>query len=126
MRNIKLGICASQRHYAEHPKPVCILTFTIWYFLSRILKWVENRERLVPLLSSATASFSKADLLKNLEDPGVPAGPINTIEEAFNEPQFDYRKMRVDLDVVPGIRTPIIFSKNRLNPTKPSPKLGES
>lgn len=126
MRNIKLGICASQRHYAEHPKPVCILTFTIWYFLSRILKWVENRERLVPLLSSATASFSKADLLKNLEDPGVPAGPINTIEEAFNEPQFEYRKMRVDLDVVPGIRTPIIFSKNRLNPTKPSPKLGES
>ena len=126
MRNIKLGICASQRHYAEHPKPVCILTFTIWYFLSRILKRVENRERLVPLLSSATASFSKADLLKNLEDPGVPAGPINTIEEAFNEPQFEYRKMRVDLDVVPGIRTPIIFSKNRLNPTKPSPKLGES
>ena len=126
MRNIKLGICASQRHYAEHPKPVCILTFTIWYFLSRILKWVENRERLVPLLSSATASFSKVDLLKNLEDPGVPAGPINTIEEAFNEPQFEYRKMRVDLDVVPGIRTPIIFSKNRLNPTKPSPKLGES
>ena len=126
MRNIQLGICASQRHYAEHPKPVCILTFTIWYFLSRILKWVENRERLVPLLSSATASFSKADLLKNLEDPGVPAGPINTIEEAFNEPQFEYRKMRVNLDVVPGIRTPIIFSKNRLNPTKPSPKLGES
>ena len=126
MRNIKLGICASQRHYAEHPKPVCILTFTIWYFLSRILKWVENRERLVPLLSSATASFSKANLLKNLEDPGVPAGPINTIEEAFNEPQFEYRKMRVDLDVVPGIRTPIIFSKNRLNPTKPSPKLGKS
>ena len=126
MRNIKLGICASQRHYAEHPKPVCILTFTIWYFLSRILKRVENRERLVPLLSSATASFSKADLLKNLEDPGVPAGPINTIEEAFNEPQFEYRKMRVDLDVVPGVRTPIIFSKNRLNPTKPSPKLGES
>ena len=126
MRNIKLGICASQRHYAEHPKPVCILTFTIWYFLSRILKRVENPERIVPLLSSATASFSKADLLKNLEDPGVPAGPINTIEEAFNEPQFEYRKMRVNLDVVPGIRTPIIFSKNRLNPTKPSPKLGES
>lgn len=86
MRNIKLGICASQRHYAEHPKPVCILTFTIWYFLSRILTQVENRKRLVPLLSNATASFSKADLLKNLEDPGVPAGPINTIEEAFNEP----------------------------------------
>lgn len=126
MRNIKLGICASQRHYAEHPKPVCILTFTIWYFLSRILKRVENPERIVPLLSSATASFSKADLLKNLEDPGVPAGPINTIEEAFNKPRFEYRKMRVDLDVVPGIRTPIIFSKNRLNPTKPSPKLGES
>ena len=109
MRNIKLGICASQRHYAEHPKPVCILTFTIWYFLSRILKWVENRERLVPLLSSATASFSKADLLKNLEGPGVPADPINTIEEAFNEPQFEHRKMRVDLDGVPGTRTPIIF-----------------
>ena len=126
MRNIKLGICASQRHYAEHPKPVCILTFTIWYFLSRILTQVENRVRLVPLLSNATASFSKADLLKNLEGPGVPAGPINTIEEAFNEPQFEHRKMRVDLDGIPGTRTPIIFSRSRLNPTKPSPKLGES
>ena len=126
MRNIKLGICASQRHYAEHPKPVCILTFTIWYFLSRILKRVENPERIVPLLSSATASFPKADLLKNLEGPGGPAGPINTIEEAFNEPQFEHPAMRVDLDGVHVIRTPIIFSRSRLNLNKPFPKLGES
>lgn len=89
-------------------------------------KRVENRERLVPLLSSATASFSKADLLKSLEDQGVPAGPINTIEEAFNEPQFEHREMRVDLNGVPGIRTPISFSRSRLNLTRPSPKLGES
>ena len=126
MRNIKLGICASQRHYAEHPKPVCILTFTIWYFLSRILKWVENRERLVPLLSSATASFSKADLLKNLEGSGVPAGPINTIEEAFNEPQFEHRKMRVDLDGVPRVRTPIIFQEAASIQLSLLPNLGKA
>lgn len=86
----------------------------------------ENRKRLVPLLCSATISFSKADLLKKLEDQGVPAGPIDTLEEAFNKPQFEHREMWVDLDVVPGIRTPISFSRSRPNLTMPSHKLGES
>ena len=89
-------------------------------------KRVENRDRLVPILRKVTASFSRSNLLDSLQQNGVPAGPVNTIEEAFNEPQFQHRGMRVDLDGVPGIRTPIRFSRSSLSLARPSPGLGES
>src|SRR5215207_7799042 len=55
-----------------------------------------NRAELIEKLSALTRRMSRADLLAKLEGVGVPAGPINTLEQVFAEPQVVHRKMRLD------------------------------
>jgi len=86
---------------------------------------VSNRESLDKLLTARTSAFTKTDLLAACEANGVPAGPINDLAEVFDDPQVKARNMRVDLDGVPGVRSPFRFSDADLNLTRPSPKLGE-
>lgn len=86
---------------------------------------LENRERLTELLIAQTRTWAKADLLAACEAHGVPAGPINNMEETFADPQVVYRGLRVDLDGVPSVRLPIRFSDADVSPKKASPKLGE-
>lgn len=86
---------------------------------------VANREVMNNRINDATAPRTRADLLAACESAGVPAGPINDLEDVFNDPQIIARGMRVDLDGVPGVRLPIIYSDADLTPTRPSPKLGE-
>jgi len=71
------------------------------------------------------AATNKADLLAACEAHGVPAGPINDMAEVFSDPQVRSRAMRVELDGVPGVRSPFRFSDADLVLTRPSPKLGE-
>jgi len=68
--------------------------------------------------------------LKACEENGVPAGPINTIEEMFADPQVEARGLRIDLadragTVIPGVRTPVVLSETPLHYSRPSPRLGE-
>jgi len=86
---------------------------------------VANRDRLTGLLTNKTSMFSKEDLLKACEGAGVPAGPINSLDEAFADPQIKARGMQIDFDGVPGVRTPIRFSDAELKLDRASPKLGE-
>ncbi|WP_029002568.1 CaiB/BaiF CoA transferase family protein [Azorhizobium doebereinerae] len=92
---------------------------------------VKNRAELVPLLTGKMAAFQKADLLAKLEAEGVPAGPINTIDEVFADPQVIARGMRLDLPTadaasgtVPGVRTPITIDGAPMVSDQPSPALG--
>ncbi len=86
---------------------------------------IANREALDALLTERTRTFTKADLLAVCEAKGVPAGPINDLAEVFDDPQVQARDMRVDLDGVPGVRSPFRFSGADLNLSRPSPKLGQ-
>lgn len=86
---------------------------------------VENRDALTALLEERTKLLLRDDLLSALAKAGVPAGPINTVEDVFADPQFIARQMRIDPDGVPGLRTPIRFSDAELNLDRRSPKLGE-
>lgn len=86
---------------------------------------VSNRENLDELLTARTRGFSKADLLASCETNGVPAGPINTLDEVFDDPQVQARGMRVDPDGVPGVRSPFRFSESDLSLDRPPPKLGQ-
>lgn len=83
---------------------------------------VLNRVILSELISSKTSQWKKDALLSALEKAGVPAGPINTVEEAINDPQIKYRGLRIDPEGIPGLRTPINFSRSTLNTSKASPK----
>ncbi len=94
-------------------------------FVSNSLR-IKNRQALDNALAPVVAKWSREKLLQALENAVVPAGPINTVEDVFNDPQFIARNMQIDSQGVPGVRTPIKFSANTLNTDKPSPALGES
>ncbi len=55
-----------------------------------------QRAALVERLSALTAQFHSHDLLAKLEAVGVPAGPINTLDQVFKDPQVIHRGMRID------------------------------
>lgn len=93
---------------------------------------VRHRDELVAHLALLLAQFRKSDILGRFEQRGIPAGPINSLDEVFNDPQVRHREMRIDIpaagisgDRVPGVRTPIRFSGASLNLSRPSPRLGE-
>lgn len=86
---------------------------------------IRNREAMTQAITAATVSWKKADLLMACEEQGVPAGPINDLSEVFADPQVIARKMRLDLDGVPGVRSPFTFSDATLSLDRPAPRLGE-
>jgi crotonobetainyl-CoA:carnitine CoA-transferase CaiB-like acyl-CoA transferase len=93
---------------------------------ARVAHKVEVRQ----IVSTETLKWTKRDLLTACEANAVPAGPINSIEEMFADPQVQARGLRVDLEaadgtVIPGVRTPIILSETPLHYERPSPRLGE-
>jgi len=93
-------------------------------FTSNALR-VKNRSELMPLINQKTRQWRKTDLLQSLERAVVPAGPINTVEDALQDPQFVHRKLRIDNDGVPGIRTPIMLGGKEMIAKTGPPGLGE-
>ena len=87
---------------------------------------LENRDELLNLIEGKTINFSSSTLLTKCENYGVPAGPINTLEDVFNDPQILHRGMKIDLDGVPSVKNPIIFSDIEMSYDSPSPNLGDS
>jgi crotonobetainyl-CoA:carnitine CoA-transferase CaiB-like acyl-CoA transferase len=78
---------------------------------------VVNRDTLIPRLTALTAQRTRADLLEKCEAAGVPAGPINTIDEVFKDPQIVARGMQIAPKselakggTIPGVRTPIVIN----------------
>jgi len=84
-----------------------------------------HRDEIVGKLMALTVGWTKADLLAACEGEGIPAGPINDMGEAFADPQIVARGMRVDLNGIPSVRTPIVFSDAQLALDRPSPRLGQ-
>ncbi|WP_132738024.1 CaiB/BaiF CoA-transferase family protein [Sphingomonas sp. PP-F2F-A104-K0414] len=82
-------------------------------------------------IEAATSRVPKLELLARLEAVGVPAGPINTVAQAFEDPQVIARGMAIDVarsdgSLVPGLRTPIRFSDADLATGRAAPMLGSS
>ncbi|BCP52057.1 CoA transferase [Kaistia sp. 32K] len=86
---------------------------------------VANRTALTEAIAAELASWQRDALLAKLEVAHVPAGPINTLEDVFADPQVVARGMRLNLGGVPGVRTPITMSGAELSIDKRSPRLGE-
>jgi crotonobetainyl-CoA:carnitine CoA-transferase CaiB-like acyl-CoA transferase len=93
---------------------------------------LSRRNELVPKLSALTARMTRDELLSKLEEQKVPAGPINTLEQVFNDPQVKHRGMKLDLPsaaakggTIPGVRTPIVMDGWRAASERPAPRLGE-
>lgn len=91
---------------------------------------VANRVEVRRLILAQTSKWKKAELLAACGDNAVPAGPINSIAEMFDDPQVKERGLRIDLEaadgtVIPGVRSPIVLSETPLAYHRPSPALGE-
>ncbi len=86
---------------------------------------IANRVALTARITAATKTWSKADLLAACEAEGVPAGPINSLDEVFADPQVLARQMQIAPEGLPGVRSPMTFSGADLSLNRPAPKLGE-
>ncbi|MEM6826587.1 MAG: CoA transferase [Pseudomonadota bacterium] len=86
---------------------------------------VTNAGELDDLIAKASKAWSKQALLEACHAAGVPAGPINTLDEVFSDPQTHAREMRVDFGGIAGVRSPFAFSDAELALDTPSPMLGE-
>jgi crotonobetainyl-CoA:carnitine CoA-transferase CaiB-like acyl-CoA transferase len=91
---------------------------------------VSNRVDLVRLIEAETSKRASKDLLAALEAAGVPAGPVNRLDQVFADPQVVARHLRQDLvrangTTVPAIRSPIVMDGEPSVATTASPKLGE-
>lgn len=86
---------------------------------------VLHRDALDALISAETAVWSRDDLLRACAEAGVPAGPIQQLDEVFADPQIVARGMKVDLGGMPGVRSPFRFSDAELALDAPSPSLGQ-
>jgi crotonobetainyl-CoA:carnitine CoA-transferase CaiB-like acyl-CoA transferase len=93
---------------------------------------VVNRETLIPRLFELTKTLSKAELAEKFEAAGVPAGPINTLAEVFDDPQVVARGLRVDRPhpaakggSIPGVRSPITINGRRAAAARAQPMVGE-
>jgi crotonobetainyl-CoA:carnitine CoA-transferase CaiB-like acyl-CoA transferase len=90
---------------------------------------VMNRQILLPLIAAATSTWPSAALYAALEANGIPAGPVNRIDQVFADPQVAARQMRlsvVDGDAeLPGLAAPIVVDGNRMGSRKSAPRLGE-
>ena len=91
-----------------------------------------NRDSLVARLSDLTRKWQRAELLARLEAVQVPAGPINSLDQVFADPQVRHRGMRIDPPSaaakggrIPGVRTPITLAGQPMVAERSSPRLGE-
>jgi crotonobetainyl-CoA:carnitine CoA-transferase CaiB-like acyl-CoA transferase len=91
---------------------------------------VQNRDQLVPLLQARMLTRGKDEWLQLLEQAGVPAGPINTVAEVFDEPQILAREMRVNIPHALNpelelVGNPIKLSRTPVIYDRAPPQLGE-
>ena len=91
-----------------------------------------HRAELVGRLCALTAKMKRDDLLQKLEAAGVPAGPINDLQQVFSDPQVIHRGMKLELQSdaaaggkIPGVRTPIVLDGVATASDRPAPRLGE-
>jgi formyl-CoA transferase len=91
---------------------------------------VRNRANLIPQLKEMFATQSAEWWVQALEAVGVPCGPINNLEQTFQNPQVQARGLRMSLEradsgPVPLVGSPMKFSKTPVKYSLPPPQLGE-
>lgn len=85
---------------------------------------IEHRAEIDGIIAVATSGWGREALLQACAAVGIPAGPINNLDEVFADPQVIARGMRIEIDGVPGVRSPFTFSGADLTLDRPSPAKG--
>ncbi|MEM6617178.1 MAG: CaiB/BaiF CoA-transferase family protein, partial [Pseudomonadota bacterium] len=93
---------------------------------------VANRHVLMALIAEQTSKKSKTHWIEALEKVTVPCGPVNTIPEAFADPQAFERQMIIEMESPVGgsdplklIGNPIKMSETPVSYRRPPPRVGQ-
>ncbi len=91
---------------------------------------VENRAILGPILEDIIAARPRAFWLQALEKVGVPCGPINNLEQIFDDPHVQARGARREVEhpvsgMVPTVANPIRMSESPIEYDRAPPVLGQ-
>jgi len=90
---------------------------------------LKNRNLLVPIVEAIMRGRSKSAWVSALEAAGVPCGPINNMQEVFENPQVRHRGLRVEIPhpagSVPTVASPMRFSETPVTYDVPPPMLGQ-
>lgn len=88
---------------------------------------VAHRDELTTLIRAVTVTRNTADWIGLLETDAVPCGPINTLDEIFDDPQVRHRQIKKTMNRagdMPQVANPIHFSATPVRYEKPPPALG--
>jgi CoA:oxalate CoA-transferase len=90
----------------------------------------QNYEVLEPILTGAMKTRMTQEWLEELEQAGIPCGPVNTIDKVVTDPQIQAREMFVDVHHARAgsfkvTNTPIKLSRTPARLERASPDLGE-
>lgn len=80
---------------------------------------VRHRDTLVPILAEMVKARGKADWIGALEAAGVPCGPINDLDEVFDNEQVVARGMQVSLPHPCGADVKLVRNPIRMSATPP-------
>jgi crotonobetainyl-CoA:carnitine CoA-transferase CaiB-like acyl-CoA transferase len=80
---------------------------------------VKNRDALIVMIANACCTRTTSQWMKQLEQAGVPCGPINSIDQVFADPQVRARGMQLELPHASGAAVPLVASPLRFSATPP-------
>jgi formyl-CoA transferase len=86
---------------------------------------VANRTELVGLVAETIRTRPAAEWLNDLEQAGIPAGPINSISQALTDVQAQHRGMVRTIAGTPLVGSPVRVDGRRVDSALPPPRLGE-
>jgi len=91
---------------------------------------VKHRRELEATLEEAIAQHDREPLLKILDEAGVPATPVNTVDRVMTDPQTAARGIierivHPKLGEIPVVGTPVKFSRMQPGVRTPAPLRGE-
>ena len=92
---------------------------------------VARRADLTPMIAEATRRWQRDDLLAAMRGVGVPVGPVNSVADAFADPQTIHRQLALQMVAedgtrVPGVGLPIRYSRSVVGTDRPSPRLSKA
>lgn len=91
---------------------------------------VANRVALLAIVEPLLLARTSADILAGLDRENIPAGPINTMDQVFADPQIAARGLVVEPAAgATGLRAPVVgnpihYSRTPIDSAKPAPLLG--
>ena len=91
---------------------------------------VKHRQELEAIVQEAVDRFDRPGLLKILEEAGVPATPVNNIDQVLQDPQIDALRMVWQMPHavkgnLPVVAFPLAFSRMSTSLRRNAPRLGE-